>query len=108
MEFAGQYSRDVGTVAISGCYTGFTLLEPAGHRQLRQGGQSGAECMSIKTKHERDTEADGAAVGDGVVPAVPAARGDKPRGSRKPPEDFMTTSGAVMQEIYTPADLEKR
>ncbi|HEU5328559.1 MAG TPA: methylmalonyl-CoA mutase family protein, partial [Thermomicrobiales bacterium] len=37
-----------------------------------------------------------------------ATAAGKPAGSRKPPEDFMTTSGEVMQEIYTPADLAQR
>jgi methylmalonyl-CoA mutase, N-terminal domain len=31
-----------------------------------------------------------------------------PAGSRLPPEDFITTSGEVMQEIYTPTDLAQR
>ncbi len=36
------------------------------------------------------------------------SRQDKPRGLRKPPEDFMTTSGDPVQEIYTPEDLDRR
>ncbi|MGN6812749.1 MAG: acyl-CoA mutase large subunit family protein [Thermomicrobiales bacterium] len=37
-----------------------------------------------------------------------ATAAGKPAGSRKPPEDFITTSGEVMQELYTPADLAQR
>jgi methylmalonyl-CoA mutase N-terminal domain/subunit len=64
--------------------------------------------MSIKTTHERDTQAAATSADDGAAATASSARQDKPRGLRKPPEDFMTTSGAVMQEIYTPADLEQR
>src|SRR4051812_23997966 len=64
--------------------------------------------MRIKTKHERDTDTTSTSAENGVARPAAAARQDKPQGLRKPPEDFMTTSGAVMQEIYTPADLEQR
>ncbi|MDQ6833401.1 MAG: methylmalonyl-CoA mutase family protein [Chloroflexota bacterium] len=46
--------------------------------------------------------------GTGTTPPDPPTRRDKPTGSRLPPEDFMTTSGEVVQEIYTPEDLERR
>ena len=39
---------------------------------------------------------------DGVTPE------DRPAASRKPPEDFMTTSGEVVKEIYRPDDLAQR
>ena len=37
-----------------------------------------------------------------------ATRPDKPKGLRKPPEDFMTTSGEVVEGLYTPDDLARR
>jgi methylmalonyl-CoA mutase N-terminal domain/subunit len=37
-----------------------------------------------------------------------AVRADRPAGERLPPEDFMTTSGEVVQPIYTPDDLARR
>src|SRR3954467_10488856 len=63
--------------------------------------------MASKVAQERRMGA-GEAAKNGSVATAPVERADKPRGLRKPPEDFMTTSGAVMQEIYTPADLEQR
>jgi methylmalonyl-CoA mutase N-terminal domain/subunit len=64
--------------------------------------------MSTKVREERALEAEAtSAVADGVTKA-PTARHDKPRGLRKPPEDFMTTSGEVVPEIYTPDDLARR
>ena len=59
---------------------------------------------------ERVSEVEGerAATGPLATDAAPeVARPDRPQGLRKPPEDFMTTSGAVMQEIYTPDDLAR-
>jgi methylmalonyl-CoA mutase, N-terminal domain len=40
--------------------------------------------------------------------APEVARPDKPAGLRKPPEDYMTTSGEVVQELYSPDDLARR
>ncbi len=56
--------------------------------------------IDVKDKH-------GAALEAGPT-ETRAARADKPQGLRKPPEDFMTTSGEVVQEIYTPEDLARR
>jgi methylmalonyl-CoA mutase N-terminal domain/subunit len=63
--------------------------------------------MSSKVAQERRADVNGAAA-NGSVATAPVERADKPRGLRKPPEDFMTTSGDVMQEIYTPDDLVRR
>src|SRR5690242_15127627 len=63
--------------------------------------------MAGKVAEERRTGADEAAA-NGNVTTAPVERADKPRGLRRPPEDFMTTSGEVMQEIYTPDDLAQR
>ena len=41
-------------------------------------------------------------------PTAAPERADRPSGLRLPPEDFMTTSGEVMQEVYTPDDLARR
>ncbi len=56
--------------------------------------------IDVKDKH-------GAALEAGPT-ETRAARADKPQGLRKPPEDFMTTSGEVVQEIYMPEDLARR
>ncbi|HEX5504867.1 MAG TPA: methylmalonyl-CoA mutase family protein [Thermomicrobiales bacterium] len=43
-----------------------------------------------------------------AAPETATTRPDKPTGLRKPPEDFMTTSGEVVDALYTPADLARR